>query len=636
MHMEQGSHSPIKRKKVLLALKKEGVDIAMLQETHLNDAEHLKLQQCGFEHVFFSSFSSKSRGVAILIKRSLPFTVIECVKDTCGRFGLVKASICGEDFAILNVYLPPGHPTTFLSEVVTKLAGLPHENIIVGGDFNCFINPLIDRLPAGSVVPKKSKQVFGVFEDVGYVDVWRKLHPSGKEYTFYSNPHKCHTRIDYFFLSKIILNQIVSCKIGHIAISDHAAVYLNFTPKNARKRSRNWRMNPLILKDEKFVEYFRAEFKHFLSVNVPTASNPSLLWETAKAFCRGLIISYTSSKKRRIAEQQDILEKRLSFAEKEYSKKPSESRLGELNAIRCSLNTLLTQTATERVKFAKQKLFEHGDKPGKYLSYLTKKRVASQTIASISVDDGSCSTDPEIINKSFLDFYKKLYKSDQCDNSQSLMEMFFSKIKLPYVNDDQKRDLNAEISESEVHKAIRSLQNGRAPGPDGFVSEFYKEFLDLFSKPFLNMLSDSFGTGVLPPSLREANMSLILKNSKPPENCGSYRPISLLNVDLKILSKILAARLEAVLPLVINADQTGFIKGRNSCNNVRRLLNIIELCQQRDACGLVVSLDAEKAFDRVEWSYLLYTLQQFGLGSKFISWIKVLYNSPLASLLQMV
>lgn len=174
----RGSHSKIKRKKVLSALRKEGVDIALLQETHLNDAEHLKLQQ----HVFFSSFTSKSRGVAILIKKSVPFKVIECIKDTHGRYVLLKATICGEELAILNVYFPPGHPITFLAEVMTKLAGLPLESIIVGGDFNCLKNPLIDRLPIGShSVSKKTKEVFDLFEKVGFVDVWRKLHSAGKE-----------------------------------------------------------------------------------------------------------------------------------------------------------------------------------------------------------------------------------------------------------------------------------------------------------------------------------------------------------------------------------------------------------------------------------------------------------------------
>lgn len=331
----KGGHSPIKRKKVLLALKREGVDIALLQETHFTDAEHLKLQQCDFVYVFSSAFTTKSWGVAILIKKSVPFKVIECVKDTHGRFVLVKAMIYGVEFAILNVYLPPGHPINFLVEMMTKLAGLPQENIIWGGDFNCLANHLIDRLPIGSLhVPKKSKQVFDLFEEVGFVDVWKKLHSAGKEFTFYSNPHKWHTHNDYLFLPKVILKQVASCKVGHIAISDHAAVHLNFAPKNAKIQQKYWRMNPLILKDAKFAEYFRAEFKHFLVVNSPTGSSPSLLWDTVKAFCRGLIISYTSSKKRRIPEQQNILERRLSFAEKEYAKHPSQSRLGELNAIR--------------------------------------------------------------------------------------------------------------------------------------------------------------------------------------------------------------------------------------------------------------------------------------------------------------
>uniref|UniRef100_A0A672ZMY2 Reverse transcriptase domain-containing protein n=1 Tax=Sphaeramia orbicularis TaxID=375764 RepID=A0A672ZMY2_9TELE len=272
----------------------------------------------------------------------------------------------------------------------------------------------------------------------------------------------------------------------------------------------------------------------------------------------------------------------------------------ELNAIRCSLNTLLTQNATDEIKFAKQKLIEHGNKPGKCLSYLRKTRIAIQTIASVSNGSGSCSTDPEVINAAFLEFYRNLYQSEQCDNSHWKW------------------------------RAIRSLQNGKAPG---FTSEFYKEFRDLLSKPYLDMLNDSLGTGVLPLSRREANISLILKKTKPPEDCGSYRPISLLNVDLKILSKILTTHLEGILPYVINTDQTGFIKGHDSCNNLKRLLNIIQFCQQHAVNGLEVSLDAEKAFDRVGWSYLIYTTQQFGLGSNFINWIKILYNGPLAAVI---
>lgn len=87
------------------------------------------------------------------------------------------------------------------------------------------------------------------------------------------------------------------------------------------------------------------------------------------------------------------------------------------------------------------------------------------------------------------------------------------------------------------------------------------------------MLLDSLNNGFLPPTLRQSCISLILKKDKDPHECGSYRPISLLNVDVKILAKMLAERLESVLPLIIHSDQTGFIKNRLLSHNIRSAFN---------------------------------------------------------------
>lgn len=90
---------------------------------------------------------------------------------------------------------------------------------------------------------------------------------------------------------------------------------------------------------------------------------------------------------------------------------------------------------------------------------------------------------------------------------------------------------------------------------------------------------------------------------------------------------------EDILPLLIKMDQTGFIKNQNSYNNLRHLLNMIQVCQRRVTDGLVVSLDVEKEFDHVEGSYLFHNLHQFGLGLYFINWIKTLYSYPLAAVI---
>ncbi len=113
--------------------------------------------------------------------------------------------------------------------------------------------------------------------------------------------------------------------------------------------------------------------------------------------------------------------------------------------------------------------------------------------------------------------------------------------------------------------------------------------------------------------------------------CSSYRPLSLLNVDVKILAKALARRLETVLPGIISEEQTGFIKGRYSFFNIHTLFNLIYLQNPSTFPETVISLDAEKAFDRIEWEYLFAVLKKFGFGNKFCSWICLLYTSPQAS-----
>lgn len=347
-----------------------------------------------------------------------------------------------------------------------------------------------------------------------------------KEYTFFSNVHKSYTRIDYFFLPRIMLQSVISSSIGNIVISDHAAVSIQYNLKNPVNQTRHWKFNPSILTDHKFMSYFREEFQYFLSVNSASTNDPSLLWETSKAFSRGIIISYMPTKRRKQDEQRKILESKLKLAEKEYVKNSSVQKLKDISALRCSLNLLLTKDAEGKIRLARQKMYEHGDKVGRYLSYLTKKKADSQIISSVIDSLGKQAFDTKTINNTFKTFYENFYKSGlQTDNIEKI-DTFFSSLNLPSLSADQKTSLQAPISKKEVLDAIKGLQSGKAPGPDGFSSEFYKEFHDLLIDPLLNMFNDSSKKGILPQSLREAHISLILKKGKIPEDCASYRPIS--------------------------------------------------------------------------------------------------------------
>ncbi len=91
--------------------------------------------------------------------------------------------------------------------------------------------------------------------------------------------------------------------------------------------------------------------------------------------------------------------------------------------------------------------------------------------------------------------------------------------------------------------------------------------------------------------------------------------------------------MEKVIHSLIKEDQTGFIKGRNASDNMRRLLHILDFADSHPTPCAVFLLDAEKAFDRLEWNYMWAVLQCFGFGEHFISMIKTLYHSPAASVI---
>ena len=158
-----GVHTPVKRKKILTYLKRECVDIASLQETHLNDSEHLKLQQGGFGQFYFSSFTSRSRGVAILIQGNLPFKLVDCSKDMTGCYVIVRGILYGEEIAIMNIYNQPGYPSDLLTTSFSKVIDLNIRNTFIGGDFNCHLNPTVDKFPPGKSSLSPQAKVFPHF-----------------------------------------------------------------------------------------------------------------------------------------------------------------------------------------------------------------------------------------------------------------------------------------------------------------------------------------------------------------------------------------------------------------------------------------------------------------------------------------
>ena len=153
----------------------------------------------------------------------------------------------------------------------------------------------------------------------------------------------------------------------------------------------------------------------------------------------------------------------------------------------------------------------------------------------------------------------------------------------------------------------------KSPGPDGIPSELYKYFLNILAPILLGVFNEAIENGSLPDFMKEGIISLLYKK-KDRKDIRNYRPVTLLNSDYKIFTKILTARLKTVVTQLIDPMQTGFVPGRFIAENSQFMRLLQAILDERDDPGLFLFLDMEKAFDRVSWTYLLKALETIGLG----------------------
>ena len=239
----------------------------------------------------------------------------------------------------------------------------------------------------------------------------------------------------------------------------------------------------------------------------------------------------------------------------------------------------------------------------------------------LELNDTSVTDDPKLILEALHDYYRDLCTSD---GEQDLK--YIEDTEFPQISEKDAEDLERPISQSEISKAIKCLKSDKCPGTDSLPANFYK----MFHPKIITLLKDLFDEIVHDQKLhltaRRGIISLLEKAEKNILKISLWRPLSLLTTDYKIYAKVLANRLQPVINSIIHPSQTGFLKGRYLSQNIIKLMNLMQYCTNSKKFAVLLSLDFQKTFDKLEWESLYKILRKFGFRDNFCAMIKILYT----------
>ena len=255
---------------------------------------------------------------------------------------------------------------------------------------------------------------------------------------------------------------------------------------------------------------------------------------------------------------------------------------------------------------------------------LEKRNYNHKTIKELKYPEGKSVTKEEEILEETERFYKELYTSTTSfENTQFIS--YIENLELPRLEDSASSELEGDITLKECKDILSTFSRGKSPGEDGFKWEFYNCFFDLLGQDLVDSFKASCRAGETAPSQQRGVITLIPKEDSDLSSLANWSPITLLNVDYKIASKVITKRLEKVLTLLINTDQTGFIKGRYIGQNIRLINDILEQTKLRNIPGILLQLDFRKAFDTIEWEFIQKTIALFNFGVSIQRWISTFY-----------
>jgi hypothetical protein len=505
---------------------------------------------------------------------------------------------------IVAIYAPAKlkQRKVFTSNLENTINKLDHNtNIsIITGDLNCHHN--------------SNDDLDNYIQQLCYLYDLIDMDPSNKPtYKATRNEITHQSRIDRMYINHNLINfDNVYIDTKYLTASDHhfitATIKLAATKPSKRKR---WILRPIISNNLVVIEKVNKLLDHLIQFKCDFST-----WLTTKKRIIKLLRSFERciSNNKRI--QRENLVKLLEF---EPFAKQAEASLAAIHH-------------SNNIDKQHDRQFNHhidSERPSRLRTLLLIKKSITNEITAINDEQGVTHTIQSKILESFQKYYAKLFAAQPDDHL--IHQQLLDNIKV--IQDHNWFGLDAPFTIQEVIDAIKGMHPNKSPGPDGITNQFYinhaKQLAPLLVAAYNDLMDNP---EVIDPDFLLGYTITLFKSGNPLE-IGNRRPITLLDTDLKIISKIINSRIVPIVKQVVNHNQKGFVPGRFIIDNIISMNEIIQYLNARGITGILTMYDFAKAFDSISHSSIERTLKHIGIPTKLIAMIMTLLKDSTAQIL---
>ena len=662
-------------------LKEKRVDIAVLTETKLSSSvEDLLRRVPGAgalwpgARILSCPGNGHTLGIAVVLGptcQAMGPAVFQGA-DGAGRLLRLDITIRTQPCSLIAIYGPAQtqHRREFYREAVRPFLPADGRPILLAGDFNCVLDAEDCVYSPNTAGPSTNSRLIGAAEldalmqEYQLRDVWREANPGAHAYSHWSHPSNSGGRLDRWLASASFLTAFAATSDilpGSSIPTDHLPVTLQLQRlQDDAPRGRGLQGFPLhLLNMPTACNELANTVAALTTVLLADPDDTTIVkrWDATKEVIRARAWDILRRHQRARREEALAAEAAAREARARLIHAPPGADPGPLVAnIRLTATTL--RTAWERMAAgpaAALRILDHhfSDTGSFYFHQLSRPPHEPTIIRKLNrpgrppgaPTDTATLADQAGVDLA-LDYASAFFSSaspiglfrEHPDIDPAAQEELLATMhrRLPpcYVDMAEGLDGDSLLSKEDVEQALRQAKRGSTPGIDGLPYEFYRAFKDTLVPVLVRVFNAAFQAATEDAPLLPLLMGIICllhKPGQPVDEISGYRPITLLNCDVKLVMLIMANRLQMPLEYLIDITQSAFLRGRDICDNIRYNLGLAARLVELNIPGWLLNSDLTKAYDSVNRGWLTKVMLTMGLkDTGIVRWTRIMLNGSQA------